>query len=144
METAKLVADRNGLQGCIMWTMFVCAWVWKDVQASVLALVRNAFIKDVYIGATEDPWWRFSGCEDYDGNSDFKPHKEKYDRMYVLLIDVSEAAHDMEEELIDVLRSCRDTRPKVTNALKYVQGGTRSKVLFLYACVNVISLGRDI
>ena len=64
--------------------------------------------------------------------------------MYVLLIDVSEAAHDMEEELIDVLRSCRDTRPKVTNALKYVQGGTRSKVLFLYACVNVISLGRDI
>ena len=130
MKIAKSICDRQS-EDRIDWHAFIVNLTFDLVLSAVQGFAFDINVSEVYVGVTTCPWWRFKGCAGYDGNGDSRPHSERFQRMWPILINRFGCVQVMEENVIAMLRG-PDAAPKVCNAAKYVAGPCRSKVLFLY------------
>ncbi len=130
MKMAKSICDHQS-EDRIDWRAFIVNWTFDLVLSTVQGFAFDINVSEVHVGVTTCPWWRFEGCAGYDGNGEFKPHSDRFQRMWPILIDRFECVQVMDEDVIAMLRDS-DAAPKVRNAAKYVAGPCRSKVLFLY------------
>ncbi len=103
MKMAKSICDHQS-EDRIDWRAFIVNWTFDLVLSTVQGFAFDVNVSEVHAGVTTCPWWRFEGCAGYDGNGEFKPHSDWFQRTWPILIDRFECVQVMEEDIIAMLR----------------------------------------
>lgn len=145
-ENGSKAAERQLRYNCrdLVQRQEMCFSFWQPrllfdpVWAAIVTIAMQPFVLRIYIGVTTDPEWRWQRCK---GHNNMQPHREHYDRMFVISAERGKSITAYEQ--LFQAKLWKLAHSKCAFSEHYRKGPVKDNdVHCLYACVTIRNLRR--